>query len=108
MVTLVPTHMHLHHLDSSTSQAHEHRIDFHFTTDNFASEHHENATIFPTTPDVLIKKLSDQPLIAVFLIILAGFLLPAANSILLRRFNHNNQIPVSFYNVTPPLRAPPL
>ncbi len=102
---IFPSHMHLHHEESSVS--HKHAIDIHISMDQVDKSHHDDATVIDTISDVLIKKLNDNPL-APF--ILLTFVLVLAIAMRVSR-HHRQNYPVHFfkcfYHISPPLRAPP-
>jgi len=106
-LTVQPVHFHLQHIDDASSLIHEHAIDLHIAIDNIAPDSHEDGAIFPVTPDVMLKKIGDNPLLAAIIIWLTVFLLSVAYSnkprptirfILLKR---------RWFSIAPPLRAPP-
>jgi hypothetical protein len=106
-LTVRPMHVHLQHIDHASSLTHEHAIDLHFTVDEFTPADHEHAAVFPATPDVMLKKFSDNPLLAAILVYLSILLLSVAFA--------NRQPPTirfiqpkpGWFLVAPPLRAPP-
>jgi len=108
LLTVLPAHLHLHHVDTAANQSHEYVIDWHFIADDIATDHHENVTLLPAAPDGLIKKLGDHPLLATVLILLIVFVLPTAIRTLQLRLSNHHHVPASFYTIAPPLRAPPL
>jgi len=106
-LTVQPVHFHLQHIDDASSLIHEHAIDLHIAIDNIAPDSHEDGAIFPVTPDVMLKKIGDNPLLSVIIVWLTIFLLsvaysnkprPATRFILLKR---------RWFSIAPPLRAPP-
>ena len=106
-LTVRPMHVHLQHIDDAASLTHEHAIDLHFAVDNIAPANHEEGAVFPVTPDVMLKKIGDNPLLAAIILWLTIFLLSVAYSnkprpsirfILLKR---------RWFSIAPPLRAPP-
>ena len=106
-LTVQPLHVHLHHVDDASSLIHEHAVDLHLEVDNIAPDHHEGAVVFSVTPDVVLKKLSDNPLLAAICLYLSVLLLSIGFSDTRRpaiRFNRPK--PGRFY-IAPPLRAPP-
>lgn len=103
---LIPTHMHLHHDVDHTSASHSHSMDVHLFTDQFNQDHHNNATQIDPDSAVSINKLNDFTPIVFFLFTLVFILfVPRKNT-----QPHTDFQPYSlkyFYNLTPPLRAPP-
>ncbi|MFC1771789.1 hypothetical protein ACFL3A_00395 [Pseudomonadota bacterium] len=106
-LTVQPVHFHLQHIDDASSLIHEHAIDLHIAIDNIAPDSHKDGAIFPVTPDVMLKKIGDNPLLAAIIVWLTIFLLSVAYSnkprptirfILLKR---------RWFSIAPPLRAPP-
>lgn len=105
--TVLPLHMHLHHVDETPSAAHAHAFDLHLITDNPGAEHHDDALVLSATPDVLLKQTGDVPLMAALLFCLLGVFL-FLNPILGQRFFERDAPPRSgTHHLTPPLRAPP-
>ena len=107
VLTVQPMHVHLEHTDDASVQDHEHVIDLHFSADNVTSDHHNDA-IFPATPEGMLKKSGDNPLLAVLFLCLLFLLLgiPFTNR---QRLIPLHNLPRSgWYSITPPLRAPPL
>lgn len=102
-IILLPTHMHLDHVDESTTAVHEHAIDVHVSYDQH--DHHDEATIISQLTDFLVKKISNItfaliiPTLMIFSLIRTG--------ILIRRFLMPLLFPPGHFPLTPPLRAPP-
>jgi hypothetical protein len=99
-------HVHLEHADSGSIQDHEHVIDLHFTADNVTSDHHHDA-VFPATPEGMLKKSGDNPLLAVILIYLSFLLLRVAYTSRQRLISSYIPARSGWYSIAPPLRAPP-
>ncbi len=106
-LTVQPMHVHLQHIDDASSLTHEHVIDLHFAVDTITPTHHEHAAVFPVIPDVMQKKLGDNPLLAAFFVCLSILLLSVVIA--------NRQRPTirfipskpGWFFIAPPLRAPP-
>jgi len=106
-LTVRPMHVHLQHIEDASSLTHEHAIDLHFAVDNIGPIHHGHAAVFPATPDVMLKKLGDNPLLAALFVCLSIVLLGVA-------FENKQRPTISFiqprpgwFFIAPPLRAPP-
>ena len=106
-LTVQPVHFHLQHIDDASSLIHEHAIDLHIAIDNIAPGSHEDGAVFPLTPDVMLKKIGDNPLLAAIIVCLTIFLFsvaytnkqrPGIRFLLLKR---------RWFSIAPPLRAPP-
>ena len=106
MLAVLPSYLHIHHADTLASQ--QLSFDLHFVTDNSASEHNKDATFFPSTSDVLVKKVSDNPLSPAILVCLFIFLLVNIPHIKPPLFSSRIYLKLSYIHLTPPLRAPPL
>ena len=106
VLTVQPMHVHLEHLDAVSGQDHDHVIGLHFSADNVAPPNHNDA-VFPLTPEGLLKKSGDHPLIAVILVYLSLLLLSAACCSRLRQIILRILPASSWYSIAPPLRAPP-
>ena len=106
-LTLAPHHYHLHHGSASDAVAHEHTIDLHLLSDINDEAHHDEAIVFELTPDGLLKPLSDNPLN----LLLSAFLLallPLVDSGIRHRLQRKaTRLRQAFYQLSPPLRAPP-
>ena len=106
VLTVQPMHVHLEHTDDASVQGHEHVIDLHFSADNVTSDHHNDA-IFPATPEGMLKKFGDNPLLAVLFLCLS-FLLLGVTSTSRQQLIVSHILPrSSWYSIAPPLRAPP-
>lgn len=108
VLTVQPMHIHLQHIDNVSAQVHEHAIDLHFSIDNIVSADHKDAAVFPVTPDVMLKKLGDNPLLAAILVCLLILLLTAATLVGQRPVIRFLRPASGRYSIAPPLRAPPL
>ena len=107
VLTFQPRHMHVHHVDIAETVSHDHVIDTHVIFNMDDVDHQEQHTVLSFVPDVLIKKLSDNPLLPALFIFLFAF----SHTFILhfkRRFTDYRQfIEQSTYHFSPPLRAPP-
>lgn len=106
-LTLLPTHLHLGHTDSHPSASHKHTTSLHIAIDNIADDHHSDATVLSVTPDVLVKKVNDNPLLAAAILLVTLLLLAVTSRPLKYATNANRHRLSTFYSLTPPLRAPP-
>lgn len=106
VLTVQPMHVHLEHDDAASAQDHEHVIDLHFSADNVTSVDH-NDTVFPVTPEGMLKQSSDNPLLAAILICLSFLLLGVAYASRQRLFIFHILPRPGWYSIAPPLRAPP-
>jgi len=106
-LTVQPMHVHLQHIDDVSSPIHEHSIDLHFAVDNLAQADHEDGAVFPVTPDVMLKKLGDNPLLAAIIVFLSIFLLSVAYINKQRPTNRFIPLRPVRFSISPPLRAPP-
>ncbi|MEA3243158.1 MAG: hypothetical protein U9Q19_06935, partial [Pseudomonadota bacterium] len=84
-----------------------HAIDLHFAVDTIAPTHHEHAAVFPATPDAMLKKLGDNPLLAAFSVCLSILLLRVAFADKQRPTTSFIQPRPGWFFIAPPLRAPP-
>ena len=106
-LTVRPMHVHLQHIEDASSLTHEHAIDLHFAADSIGPSHHGHAAVFPATPEVMLKKLGDNPLLAAIFVCQSIVLLSIA-------FENKQRLTTSFirpepgrFFIVPPLRAPP-
>ncbi len=106
--TVLPLHMHLHHVDAAPTAAHEHAFDLHLVTDNAGADHHDEALVLSATPDALLKQVGDLPLMAALLFCLLGIFLFRNPSSGQRFFERDAPPRILTHHLTPPLRAPPL
>jgi hypothetical protein len=106
-LTAQPMHVHLQHIDDASSLAHEHAIDLHFAVDNITPADHEDGAVFPVTPDVMLKKLGDNLLLAAIIVCLSIFLLSVAYTYKQRPTIRFIQLKPGWFSIAPPLRAPP-
>ena len=106
-LTVRPMHVHLQHIDHASSLTPEHAIDLHFAVDKFAPTDHEHAAVFPVTPDAMLKKLGDNPLLAAIFVCLSIMLLSVAFADKQRPTISFIQPRPGWFFVAPPLRAPP-
>jgi len=106
VLVVQPMHMHLEHNDDTSAHGHEHVIDLHFSADNVVSDDHKDA-VFPVTPEGMLKKSGDNPLLAVILICLSFLLLSVAYTSRQRLSIFHILPRSSWYSIAPPLRAPP-
>ncbi len=106
-LTVQPIHVHLQHIDNASSVVHEHAIDLHIAVDNIVPDNHEDGTVFPVTPDVMLKKLSDNPLLAAIIVSLSIFLFGVAYTNKQRPTIRFIQLKPVRFSIAPPLRAPP-
>ena len=106
VLSLLPAHMHLHHVDGAPSATHEHAIDIHLAGEKIDPDHHDDAMVLSATPDVLVKNLNDNPLLAA---IWFGFVLFLVVILFQQRLRPLVSISLQhFYpHFSPPLRAPP-
>jgi len=114
LVTSLPAHYHLHHLDNvevlnSAVATHEHLIDLHILTEMSGQSHHdEGTTIIASSPDGIIKK-SNADFSPFILLTVVLLLLPALNrQSHVRITSSNNNFKQSYPHFKPLLRAPPL
>jgi len=106
-LTALPMHVHLQHIDDASSPIHEHALDLHFAVDSIAPTHHEDAVVFPVTPDVMLKKLGDNPLLAAIFVCLSILLLSVAYTVRQRPTIRFIQPKSGWFSIAPPPRAPP-
>lgn len=106
-LTVLPMHVHLEHTGDASSLIHEHTFDLHLEVDNIAPDHHEDTLVFSVTPDVMLKKLGDNPLLAAIFICLSILLLSVARAGNIRPGIRFIQPKPGWYSIAPPLRAPP-
>ncbi|MEA3244228.1 MAG: hypothetical protein U9Q19_12450 [Pseudomonadota bacterium] len=106
-LTVRPMHVHLQHIDDASSLTHEHAIDLHFAVDTITPTHHEHAAVFPATPDAMLKKLGDNPLLAAIFVCLSIVLLSVALANKRRPTIRFIQPKPGRFFIAPPLRAPP-
>jgi len=105
---LLPAHYHLHHLDSADSAGHAHAIDLHLLSDPQSLSHHDEGTsIFAASPDVIVKKDSQEyspyllPLVLLSILVIALYRVST-------RSTRDDPGPKQYYPFfSPPLRAPP-
>jgi hypothetical protein len=105
-IVLLPTHMHLQHVDSLPTSSHEHAIDYHVIYDQHDHDHSEVA-VLDATADYLLKQLDDNPL-ALFTLFSLILILASLCSLIRYPLNTTSSIKDYQYHITPPLRAPPL
>ena len=106
VLTVQPMHVHLEHADDASAQNHEHVIDLHFSADNVTSADHNDA-VFPVTPEGMLKKFGDNPLLAVLFLCLSFLLLGIPFTSRQRLITLHILPRPGWYCITPPLRAPP-
>jgi hypothetical protein len=107
-ITLLPAHYHLHHLHSDDATAHTHTIDLHVIADKADQSHHDDASIFSATPDVVVKKTNPEFSPYIILAILL-VLLPTYTNLLRIKADHGDLGLKRLYPYfSPLLRAPPL
>lgn len=106
VLTAQPMHVHLEHNDAVSEQDHEHVIDLHFSADNVTSADHDD-TEFPLTPEGMLKKSGDNPLLAAILVCLLFLLLGVAHTSLQQLIIFRILPGPVWYSIAPPLRAPP-
>ena len=106
-LTVQPLHVHLQHIDDASSLIHEHEIDLHIAIDNIAPDSHKDGAIFPVTPDVMLKKVGDNPLLAAIIVWLTIFLLSVAYTDKQRPGIRFILLKPRWFSIAPPLRAPP-
>ena len=106
-LTVQPVHVHLQHIDDASSPVHEHAIDLHIAIDNIAPGSHEDGAVFPLTPDVMLKKIGDNPLLAAIIVCLTIFLLSVAYTDKQRPSIRFILLKPRWFSIAPPLRAPP-
>lgn len=105
-----PLYFHLHHDLNAEAGEHVHIIDSHLLTDKQASEHlaDEDTRILKTTPDVINKQNTDTGfVIALMLCLLIVLAVKRPLVIRLRQLKQNNHCHFFYYDLAPPLRAPP-
>ncbi len=103
----LPTHMHLHHNEQSSSISHDHAIDLHVIYEQIDQGHHDEAAVIDTITDFLIKHLNDSPLVA-FILVLFVLTAIAVRLIIRHRLVNHIHFRYFYYQFAPPLRAPPL
>lgn len=109
---LFQLHFHLHHTDIPVSQEHEHVIDSHALIDGHTDEfspNNGNIHELKSTPDRIVKSnLDHSPSFIVFALFFTLF--PAVLIVINRSwFSHKNHIIYKlYYELAPPLRAPPV
>jgi hypothetical protein len=106
-LTVQPMHAHLQHIDDASSLVHEHAIDLHFAVDNIVATNHKDGAVFPVTPDVMLKKLGDTPLLAAIIVCLAIFLSSVTHTNKQRPTIRYIKPKLGWFSIAPPLRAPP-
>jgi hypothetical protein len=96
-------HLHLRHVDTQTSDHHEHVIDYHVLGEHHASDH-----MLDRNTDVLVKKTADRDPGLVLGICLT-VLLPWLAAVLNRQWQVPRSISIHhvYFGLAPPLRAPP-
>jgi len=107
---LFPLHYHLHHDASPLTQNYEHVVHSHSIDDSKVTEHITLTDIheLKITPDVVAKQDTNNGFtITLFICLL--ILLPAALTFINRLWlaTRNNFIRYFYYDLAPPLRAPP-
>ncbi len=107
-LTVQPLHVHLQHTDDASSVIHDHVVDLHAEVDNIAPAGEEEGTVFPVTPDVLLKKLGDNLLTAAIIVSLYVILFSIAYTNSRRPTVLVIQPAPRWFCIAPPLRAPPL
>lgn len=107
-LTILPAHYHMHHEQGTDPAEHRHSIDFHSSAiGHDASHHEEHSQTLATTPDGIIKKLSNffTP------VILLAMLLALLPLLIYRVRLHTNLRLLTpekrYLRFSPPLRAPP-
>jgi len=108
ILTLIPTHLHLHHDQEATytSIPHEHMVDVHASINQIDQNHHENVTVIDTATSVIIKQLKDNPFTPLILLTFILLLALARQLVRQRRFKRIYFFDYNYY-IAPPLRAPP-
>jgi hypothetical protein len=107
LLALAPHHYHLHHDAASDPLQHAHSIHLHILSDANGDAHHDQATALKATPNVLAKSVGDNPLNVAFALILLA-LLPVREPRIRLRLGHAwARLRPAFYQLSPPLRAPP-
>jgi hypothetical protein len=107
---IFPLHFHLHHDTNSEINGHQHIVDSHVLTDTQGTQHlaDEDTHIIKTTPDVISKQNTDTGFDFVLLVSLLIVLsiVPLIIS-RLRQTIENSFRSFYYYDLAPPLRAPP-
>lgn len=106
---MFPLHFHLHHEVDAGEHGHAHVIDAHLPTDDALGHHlDEGAETFKVTPDIILKKNMDSSFgFALFACLI--ILLPAILAVRSRLWRASGDLHYHFlyYDLAPPLRAPP-
>ena len=108
-LTVLPAHVHLHHVENPTAAGHEHThlVDMHIYSSELSPAHHDETQVLMATPDGMIKSLDFKiSPILIFAILIAIV------SLALARFTPRQKsdifLPIEqTYHFNPPLRGPP-
>jgi len=106
-IVVLPTHMHLHHVDETPSASHHHAMDLHVIYEQLGDGHHDNAAVIDNVTDFLIKQLNDNPLLLAILVILV-LTIALVRFFTRHRLVNNIGLRQDCYLLSPPLRAPPI
>jgi len=107
VTTVQPMHVHLKHVDDSSSLVHEHVIDLHSAVDNITFAGHEDSAVFPVIPDVMLKKSADNPLLVAIIVYLTFLLLRVAYIRKKQPAIYLIKPKTGWFSIAPPLRGPP-
>jgi hypothetical protein len=108
LVTLLPTHYHLHHLYSADAATHAHVIDLHLALDKTGQSHHEEEGSITASPDGIMKKSNAAFSLFIVLAIVLALLPILKTRIIIRQDHKNIGLKQSYPYFLPLLRAPPL
>ena len=107
ILVLFPSHMHLHHDQEVAPSSHKHVVDVHVGIDIQDQAHHDGATVMDNNSSLMLtKKMNDNP-IGMLLLVLVLLVLPIFR--IINRYRRFNTVSLfgSYYQISPPLRAPP-
>ena len=107
LVTILPSHYHLHHDFDVDPSAHAHSVDLHLLADKSGSDHHdEDIDSFAATPDGTVKNNNNSIIFLLSSFVI--FVLALAGTTRIRKSNINFLLKQQTYFNLPPLRAPPI